>query len=391
MLIEAAHTLGLEPWVLCENQNSPVALLTQNIIIGRASDPSALAEFFKHVDFVAFENEFVDCAVLAAASAGLGIRFAPSLAAITLLQDKLSQKTLLSKTAIATADFDVPEVGTDPTTWTAALLKRWPDGVVLKWSRLGYDGKGVLVLKEVTPRNSGTIKNFFSEAAKRGGTIYPEKRIAFKRELAMAAVRSADGNFVHYPLVISEQSHGICSRVFGPATQLGVAPALEVQAAQACRKLGDETGIIGTFAVEFFETESGELLVNEIAPRVHNSAHFTQDAADTSQFENHWRAVLGMPLGSTHTAPAFSMVNLLGPDDLSLDDPDLHALFPAILPPAPEGFRLHWYGKTEVRPGRKLGHLNSSAATEDFAELRRRADDYLAQWQDALRAHKKSK
>jgi phosphoribosylaminoimidazole carboxylase (NCAIR synthetase) len=168
-------------------------------------------------------------------------------------------------------------------------------------------------------------------------------------------VCSITGEFAHYPLVISEQQGGICKLVTGPATSLGVPKKLEDQAKECVRKIGLDASLVGAYGVEMFETREGEILINEIAPRVHNSGHYTQNACAVSQFENHWRALLGIPLHQPSHTPFFGMLNLLGPPGVNVKAAKTH------LPvPGPHS-ELHWYGKEEIRPGRKLGHFNGIA------------------------------
>jgi 5-(carboxyamino)imidazole ribonucleotide synthase len=236
----------------------------------------------------------------------------------------------------------------------------FPTGRVFKWARLGYDGKGVFLVQPGDTR-SGALESFFREAANRGVPIFCEERVEFKRELAMVAALSTQGEFKHWPLVVSDQSGGICRKVLGPATALGISQAAETYAREACEKLARAVGLVGVFAVEFFETATGELSVNEIAPRVHNTGHYTQDASRTSQFENHWRAVLGLPLGETTTSAGFVMINLIGPPG-----PARLVSRETIAKPGAEGV-LHWYKKKEIRTGRKMGHLNGRV--EQVSEL----------------------
>lgn len=333
MLAKAAFRLGHRPVVLAGSPDEPAAQICPDAIIGHWNDPDALKRFLGKADTIAFENEFVPRSAFEAAGiAADDSRFWPRLSAMYLLQDKLSQKRVLDELKIPTAPYRL---------WAGGD----PSGLVLKWSRMGYDGKGIWF--------SGDLPKFLEGAKAAGAEVYAEQRVAFRRELAIVACRSRTGEFVSYPLVISEQDHGICRRVMGPATSLGVKPSLEIQAAAAARKLAERLDLVGAFAIEFFETEKGELWVNEIAPRVHNTGHYTQDAADSSQFENHWRAILGLPLGSTRTAPAFVMLNLVGGPAKPR------------LPVATAGANLHWYGKTEFRPGRKLGHLNARRESVD--------------------------
>jgi 5-(carboxyamino)imidazole ribonucleotide synthase len=233
---------------------------------------------------------------------------------------------------------------------------------VFKWSKYGYDGKGTLIVsKDQQSASALEITEFCDRALERGAGVYAEKKMNFKRELAVIGVQSVLGEFISYPLVVSEQQGGICKTIRGPASSLGVDPRFESFADRYARKLAQSGEIFGCFAIEMFETDQGELFVNELAPRVHNSGHYTQDAGRTSQFENHWRALLGLPLGDTRCAPAFVMRNLLGPAGILSAPAD-------VLPVPPREVRAHWYGKTAVKAGRKMGHLNAVGANSGEIE-----------------------
>jgi 5-(carboxyamino)imidazole ribonucleotide synthase len=306
------------------------------------------------------------------------VRFAPGLSVIERLQDKLNQKRIFAASALPSSAYEVWK-GSDLSGWIDFLTPRFPAGVVFKWSRMGYDGKGVLIVP--TPASQRKeIQAFCEEALTKGAEVYAEEKIAFQRELAIVACHSTTGEFSAYPLVISEQQNGICKRVVGPASRFG-APAELMQEAHRCAEIiARATGIVGTFAIEFFEDENGRLLINEVAPRVHNSGHYTQDAAATSQFANHLRAVLGLPLGRTESHEVFAMFNLLGPEGVSLD------MDPPILPKVSENIALHWYFKPEVRSRRKLGHLNASASDpNEFPNRLRELERIDFKWQESLK------
>jgi 5-(carboxyamino)imidazole ribonucleotide synthase len=349
MLAEQALRLGLTPVVFADSANAPAAQVCREIHVGSLEDYEALSRFFDDVDVVAFENEFVDTELLADAAAEAEMSFVPSLDAIATLQDKLKQKRLLQHAAIATAPFVAQEDGEADAAFVTRAFAAFPAGVVFKWSRMGYDGHGVLLCGSDDDRSR--CPHFFERGRERGAAIFAEQRIEFVRELAMVSVASA-GAHIDYPLVISEQEHGICRYVYGPATSFGVNARLEAQAREACRGVARAAALAGAFALEFFETASGDLLVNEIAPRVHNSGHYSQNACSASQFENHVRAAAGMTMAAIHTAPAFAMLNILGPEGVDCSSETIE-------PPRPSpGTHVHWYGKNRLRARRKLGHVN---------------------------------
>ena len=353
MLYEAALPLGLFPTIFSETERDSAAKASPHRVIGELGDEKKLEQFLQLVDLVIFENEFVNCSLLRLLLPRYSkVTFQPNLSALEALRDKAEQKETLSRLAIPTSPFVLLPKGHAISEWLRAVNIRFPKGFVLKLGRMGYDGKGLLFVEDPS-RDFQRAEAFCIEAMRRGISCYAEEKIAFKRELAMVACRSLHGEFVAYPLVVSEQRDGVCVRVLGPASAIGVTFAAERNAILAAQRLAEATHLTGTFAIEWFETAEGEWLVNEIAPRVHNSGHYTQNATVTSQFENHWRAVLGLPLGQVESAPAFVMENLLGPPGIVLRDQQISLPIPS------SRIHLHWYAKQEIRPGRKIGHLNA--------------------------------
>jgi 5-(carboxyamino)imidazole ribonucleotide synthase len=352
MLAESLTLLGCEPIVLSSDPDSPAAQVCRK----RVTTHQAL---FSETDLVLFENEFVDCDLLRKESQGHEeLRFIPELRVIAEMQDKLKQKSWLKK-----AKFRVPawkelppfQGDLSPIRSFLSELREIPDfkrGIVLKWARLGYDGKGVLISKGEPDERM--LEAFLGSAKSRGTPVFAEPLIPYSREVALVATRGLKGEFSHYSLVISEQENGICKRVTGPASSLGVPQSIENEAIEGARRLADDLGLVGTFAIEFFLVNDQELWVNEVAPRVHNSGHFTLNGSDTSQFENHCRAALGMALGSTKCRRLFAMQNLLGFEGTPTGA-ERTSLDPLV--------HLHDYGKRELRASRKMGHLN--AASDD--------------------------
>lgn len=343
MLIHAAKGLGFNP-KLFGKKNSPAGLVASDVY----SDEWDYVGFFRSVEICVVESEFVDASLIEASGGDKKIR--PPLHAIRLLQNKLQQKRLLKRLGVASSPFLEPAAlsqSVDIAKWLESCQQQLGSRFVLKFATLGYDGKGVCI------HTSDSLKqslSFIGDAHKRRIEVYAEAYVDFVRELAIAGSINPRGEMVFYPLVVSEQKQGICDIVYGPARLFGTTEKQEEIAKMIMKSIAEATGLIGTFAIEFFESKDGEILVNEIAPRVHNSAHYTIDSSETSQFENHWRAVLGMPLGSTVTSPFFVMANILGQVERSLDDIQLGGI--------EEPMKLHWYGKMQSRPGRKLGHLN---------------------------------
>ncbi|OFZ20417.1 MAG: hypothetical protein A2X94_08360 [Bdellovibrionales bacterium GWB1_55_8] len=316
MLVQASSRLGLEPTVFAL-PGEPATQVCPRIFHGSMKNSKDLRGFFAELDLVIFENEFIPCDLLQQAAGETSVHFSPPLSAMRFVQDKLNQKKTLARLRIPSASY-IPKAQHDSEqaseNWLREVFQAFPRGAVLKWAQLGYDGKGTFFLN--SPKDIPQAALFCTEADLKGVLLYAEERVAFKRELAIVGCLSLNGEFASYPLTISQQRNGICERVHGPAVSFGVPRRLETLARKHAEKLARELHLTGTFALEFFETRDGNLLVNEIAPRVHNTGHFTLDASDTDQFENHLRAVLGLPLGSTRSEPAFAMLNLLGPEEL---------------------------------------------------------------------------
>lgn len=361
MLAEAARPLGLTPIVYTQEKTCPAGEIGVEIV-------SDLSAFVSRSKIITFENEFVDCEPL---HQGEDLFF-PSVAAIETLQDKFKQKQLLKKIGVPHSPFKIFSKQADLANQILSAKLQIGD-VVLKWSRMGYDGKGVCL-------DVAKAQEFCADAWSKGREVFGEKKIDFVRELAVIGCVSKTGEGFAYPLVITEQKNGICRRVMGPATSLGVSPTLQAQAEDAVMKIAQGTGITGCFGIEFFETRDGELLVNEIAPRVHNTGHYTQNAMPASQFENHWRAILGMPLckprnNSKNGATFYAMLNLLGSEDSEKT---------TVPKPGPRT-HIHWYGKRETRIGRKMGHLNGTAGNrEEFQLLLDELDQIEKTWSQNL-------
>jgi 5-(carboxyamino)imidazole ribonucleotide synthase len=383
MLADAAISLGLHPAIYAESSSPAAALFAEQVSLGEMRDTARLREFLTNQDVVVFENEFLDCTLLEEAARGSHVRFAPGLSAIRRLQDKLSQKKLLEELGLPSAPFTEILPGQEARAAVDAAYGRFGGQVVFKWSRMGYDGKGVCLARD-TAEGRLEAERFCRESLDRRVPVYAERKIAFRRELAIIACRDGhDGALSCYPLVISEQERGICRRVLGPATALGVSPGLEAEAVAAARRLGEAVRLEGAFALELFETEDGRLSINEIAPRVHNSGHYSQDACRASQFENHWRAVLGLGLRAPDPAPAFGMLNLLGPERVAVALPRRREELP--FAPAPAPLKLHWYAKAEIRPWRKVGHVNAVADDPNrLPELERSLQNYHSAWAQSL-------
>ena len=346
----AGLQLGCDVVVLERNNYSPAANLASHSIVGDWDNPEALVQLAARVDVVTLENEFVDAGSLRALEAG-GYRLFPTARSIALVQDKLVQKHTLADAGLPVPRFaaaatmaDVREIGT---------RFGWP--VLLKARRNAYDGKG-----NATVRAASEVEAAWRTlGGEQGRSLFVEEFCAFSAELAAIVTRTRTGDTATYPVVETLQRDHICRVVKAPAP---VAPEIAARAADVARHAVAAVGGVGSFGVEMFLGRQGEIVLNELAPRVHNSGHYTVEACVCSQFENHVRAVLGWPLGSTHmVAPAAVMVNLLGAQ-MAPGHP--HGIERAL---AVAGAHVHIYGKAMSGPGRKMGHVTALGATLDDA------------------------
>lgn len=349
MLAQSATQFGCDIVVLERNDHSPASNLARETVIGNWDNPDSLLILGSLVDVVTLENEFVDADSLAALDQ-FGHPLWPTSATVRTVQDKLVQKTALAKAGLPVPGFvDAPEKGA---IIEASKKFGWP--MVLKKRRNGYDGKGNFTL-----RSADDIDRAWSQLGGDKNALFVEQFCPFTAELAMMLTRGQNGEIAAYPVVETIQCDHICHLVKAPAA---IPSALSVRAAEVARKAVETVGAVGTMGVEMFLTSNNEILINELAPRVHNSGHYTIEACVCSQFENHIRAVLGWPLGSTAMrASAAAMVNLLGAGKGSSTP---HGLAEALAVP---GAHPHIYGKSVSAPGRKMGHVTALGRTLDEA------------------------
>ena len=359
MTAQAAIGLGVTFRVLAASEAESAALVTHDVAIGSHLSLPDVAAFAAGCDVVTFDHEHVPGAILTALeSSGALVR--PGSAALRFTQDKLAMRDQL--TALG-----VPCPRYAPVSSVADVVKfadgSWP--VVLKAISGGYDGKGVWVCS--SPAEAAEVIGHRIE-------LLAEEFVPFRRELAALVALSPSGQGAAYPVVQTVQVDGICREVIAPAPGLDTELA-ELAQARALR-IAASLGVVGLLAVELFETSRG-LLVNELAMRPHNSGHWTIEGARTSQFEQHLRAVLDLPLGScSPVAPRGAvtvMANLLGGTDPDIYDRYIHVMAddPAV--------KVHFYGK-DSRPGRKIGHVTVVGSEDEVAAVRdraRRAASYL--------------
>jgi 5-(carboxyamino)imidazole ribonucleotide synthase len=343
MTAMAAYQLGCDVAVLERNNYSPAAILAANSIVGDWASLEALTKLAGQVDVLTVENEFIDASLLESLER-FGTRLLPGAGSLRLVQDKLVQKQTLASAGIPVPRFRA--VSSEAALRETGEEFGWP--VVLKARRNGYDGKG-----NFTVRTAAEVPTAWS-ALGGGEGVYAEEFCRFEKELAVMVTRSRNGESVVYPVAETVQRDHICHEVIVPA---GVSPEIAEEAARIALRAVECVGGTGTFGVEMFLLAGGRVIVNELAPRVHNSGHYTIEGALCSQFENHVRAVFGLPLGSTNlVAPAVAMVNLLG----HLKAPAIaHGVDRALAVP---GAHVHIYGKVMSAKGRKMGHVTALGA-----------------------------
>ena len=361
MMQQPAIALGIGLRVLATSVQDSASQAVRDVRIGEHDDLEALRAFAAGCDVVTFDHEHVPPVHLEALEAE-GVRVRPGPGALVHAQDKIVMREALSAAGVPCPRWAVVSHVADVAEFAA--LAGWP--VVLKASRGGYDGRGVWVLEDI----SAVAAVLEVTPLPSGARWLAEECVDFVQELCAQVARSPHGQAVAYPVVRTVQTGGICTEVVSPAPGLSGAEAVAAQ--QIALTVAGALGVVGMLAVEMFETRDGRVLVNELAMRPHNSGHWSIDGAVTSQFENHLRAVLDLPLGDPSAiAPYSVMVNVLGGDHGDMYRAFLHCMA------RDPGLRIHMYGK-DVRPGRKVGHV--TVVGDDLDSLLARAHhaaDYL--------------
>ncbi|UXN25394.1 5-(carboxyamino)imidazole ribonucleotide synthase [Curtobacterium flaccumfaciens] len=356
MMVPAAVELGVDIRVLAEGPGMSAAIAAT--AEGDYHDADTVLEFARQVDVVTFDHEHVPQDVLRSlVDAGVSVHPGPD--ALAVAQDKITMRRRLSELGLPVPDWAAVH-GPDE---LRAFLADHGGRAVVKTPRGGYDGKGVRVVSDASD-----VDDWFIAVAEAGGdqALLVEELVPFTRELAQSVARRPSGQVVAWPLVETVQRDGVCAEVIAPAPDSAgrVADLTESIAV----RIAEELGVTGVLAVELFQTDDERILINELAMRPHNTGHWTIDGATTSQFEQHLRAVLDLPLGATGSfAPAAVMVNVLG----GPADGDLAARYPAALRAFPEA-KYHFYGKAP-RPGRKIGHVTVLGDDVDDVVYRARA------------------
>ncbi|ANF54766.1 5-(carboxyamino)imidazole ribonucleotide synthase [Brevundimonas naejangsanensis] len=332
MLAQAAERLGFDVVILDPQPDCPAARVSRAQITAPYDDPDALQALGRLCDVVTFEFENVPAASVETL-AEAGALVAPGPTALAVAQDRVDEKTYLNAVGAPTVDFAAVTTLDDLT----AAIDRLGLPALLKTRREGYDGKG-----QVWIRDASDAQAAFDAIGRRPAVL--EAAAVFNRELSVIAARGRDGAVAVYPLGENVHQNGVLKTTTAPAA---VDPATQGRAEAIAAAVLDGLDYIGVMGIELFDMGSGELLVNEVAPRVHNTGHWTQDGCVCDQFEQHVRAVVGWPLGPSNAHARIEMTNLLG------DEVDQWRTLAA-----EPNARLHLYGKHDARPGRKMAHVN---------------------------------
>ncbi len=346
-LCEAARNLGLQTVVLAQNPKDPAVALADRCVFGDLSDPDALKELRQIADVVTFEREDIGAEVLRELESAAQLdsyRVAPRPHVLRLLQDKAKQKHWLVQNGFPTAAFLDGDLFTQE-----QMLKQFELPIVQKAKRGGFDGRGVQIL------DASNLDQFW-----RSGAIV-EQCVPYAKELSTLVARDASGNLAFYPVIeaIAKPGEQVLDCALSPAR---ISKSQSAKALRLAANIVTKLQGVGVFAIEMFLTPQGNLLVNEISPRVHNTGHLTLHASETSQFEQHLRAICGLGLGSTQQSVASLCKNILYDAN--------HSDFedgPFACHQLGQGVWLHWYGKEQLTQGRKLGHISCTAKSVDEA------------------------
>ena len=334
MMGAEAPNLDIKLMIQTPNQDDPAVRRSHQVVLGAIDDAQATEKLSHLCDLITFENEFIDLRGLTKLSQQ-GVRFHPSLDTLAPLLDKYDQRNYLQSIGVPVPQFSL---------WSSQeqVIADYGFPLVLKARRHGYDGQGTFIIKDIECLQQLAQTVPVAE-------LLIEEFVPFERELGIIAARNDSGEIAIYPVTETFQQNQVCHWTITPA-DVSIQVAKEVKA--IAHTILDKLEVVGVFGIEFFLTQDNRVLVNEIAPRTHNSGHYTLDGCETSQFAMQLQAVTGLPLGSTALKSAGAiMVNLLGFEESDTDYLQKRSQILQI----PNSF-LHWYGKTS-RPGRKLGHV----------------------------------
>ena len=358
MMGEVATKLGIELVVQTPSKEDPAVSKATETILAPIDDTVATAKLATLCDVITFENEFIDLPGLKSIEEA-GVCFRPSLDSLAPLLDKYDQRCYLQQIGLPVPRFTSLSQDT-------SLASPYGFPVVLKARRHGYDGQGTFIIRDRESLES-TWQRLQSPA------MLLEEFIPFTKELAVIAARNAKGEIVVYPVVETYQKNQVCHWVVAPAN---ISTQVQAKIDSIARTLLSQLQVIGVFGIELFLTAEEEVLVNEIAPRTHNSGHYTLDACHTSQFEMQLRVVSDLALGSPQLKSAGAiMVNLLGYEHSHHDYREKRAEI-ATIPNA----HIHWYGKSESRPERKLGHVTVLLSATELPQAEQLANQIESIW-----------
>ena len=357
MFAIAARQMGYRVHTFSPDSDTPTGQVADVEVTAPYDDLDTVRRFAGGVKVVTFEFENIPAATAAAAAERAPVR--PRGEVLHVTQQRLREKSFLSGNGFPVTPFRAVRSGQELRGAAAELGLP----AVLKTASFGYDGKGQSKLA-----SPADVERAAREVGAGGRELIYEGFVDFEREVSVVAARGLDGSFAHWGVIDNTHRNHILDLSVAPAD---VPPGTAREAVEIARGILEALGVVGVLCVEFFVTGGGKLLVNELAPRPHNSGHLTIDASVTSQFEQQLRAVCGLPLGETALLRPAAMANLLG-DLWAEGEPDWAAAC------AVPGVKLHLYGKAEARPGRKMGHLTALAATPgEAAALARRAREAL--------------
>ena len=346
MMAKIAPKLDLELIVQTPKPDDPAVMQAQDVILAAVDDANATRKLATRCHWITFENEFIDLDALQSL-AKQGVCFRPSLDALAPLLDKYEQRSFLKNIGLPVPQFTALSAIADLNSITD-----FP--IVLKARRHGYDGQGTFIIKD--REELITTWNKFQSPP-----MLLEEFIPFTKELAVMVARNAAGEIIVYPVVETYQKNQVCRWVIAPAA---VSQKVSQKIKQIAQTLVTKLQVVGIFGIELFLCDDERILVNEIAPRTHNSGHYTLDACDISQFEMQLRTVADLPITAPKLkAPGAVMVNLLGYENSDSDYQDKRERLATL----PNTF-VHWYGKSESRLGRKLAHVTVLLSKEELSQ-----------------------
>lgn len=375
MLADAAKLMNIRVVAYTSSREDPVCSSVDEFILGELNDVKCLSRFFSIVDQCVFENEWLDAQLIERLALENNVLLTPKPNAMASCADKLEQKQLLEQLEIPSSEYvSLLASSREPSkAWLDRLRRHFRDGLVLKWAKGGYDGKGTYFVSSSEAIAEDCLE-FIDAARALGVNVYAEKKVDFQAELALVSFYSASGRYDCFPLVKTLQEDGICVQVRSFAAD----KQLKEQARSYAETLARALDLIGVFAIEFFLTKEGKLLVNELAPRVHNSGHVSQDACSLSQFQAHIYSCLDLPTPTLDCQPYFAMINILGPASYQGE----------LFAPEVSIGQLHWYKKKYSKPLRKLGHVNLLALSQDELDVSiEKVKDELKAWQDTIHSN----